>query len=164
MKHITTDDRDLFWNTPADAHVVTTNLTVRNNGTAVMGAGIARSAAIKFPGIEEAYGEHLQKLFGEIRSSTSHKLSHAEAPYIHEANGFTIVCVPTKHHFSKNSTVSLVLRAAANLIDLSIENEWKAVNIPRMGAGLGGLEWDGVVKELLEVSLDDRFTAFHLEN
>ena len=68
----------------ADAIVVTTNGFVTKDGRGVMGAGIAKQAKDRFPGIEEELGKHLR--------------ANGNVPGIigETADGTKIVSFPTK--------------------------------------------------------------------
>lgn len=50
----------------ASLMLVTTNSYIARKGNLVMGAGAARQARDKFPGIDYAYGEHITKKFGQL--------------------------------------------------------------------------------------------------
>lgn len=114
--------------------VIPTNTQRRRDGTAVMGAGLARSAADRFAGLDARYGAQLAAgrtcvAFGAER----------------------LLLVPTKRHWRDPSTWELFDAAAAALERwLAARPEPVTVAVPLLGAGLGGLPRDEVTAKLVE--------------
>lgn len=134
-----------------DAICVTTNGIRRKDGTAVMGAGIARAAALRYPGLERELGNLL-----EADGNRVHLLHRGgDEPWASEPRD--IVSFPTKEHWRDPSTMDLVGRSACELVALADLRGWTRVALPQPGCGLGGLDWETQVGPLLEDLLDDRF-------
>lgn len=128
-----------------DAICVTTNGMVKRDGTLVMGAGIAKDAAQRFPSISKNLGK-LVKTNGNI-------------PHIgYETNGTSIVSFPTKEHWKCSSVIELIRKSCVHLEKMANEKNWSTIALPRPGVGLGQLKWN-TVKPILEAYLDERFVV-----
>jgi len=57
------------------------------------------------------------------------------------------------------SDLSLIERSAKQLCELTDQNDWKSVVLPRPGCGAGELSWEREVRPLLAGILDQRFYA-----
>lgn len=116
---------------------VTTNGIVKASGSLVMGAGVAKEAARRFP--------ELPHLLGQL---VDEKGNHV---FIIEK--FGIASFPTKHDWKNNSDIDLIAQSCRELKWLS--KKWDYVILPRVGCGLGGLDWDNQVKPVVETYLDE---------
>ncbi len=144
-----------IWDVPcADIVCVTTNGIVRSDGTAVMGGGIAKECAQRFPASQRVLGE-------EIKAKGNHvHLIHDPAALF--AAGPLIYSFPTKEHWRDKSLIKLIARSAKELVEEVNRLEFYyqdgplMVLVPRPGCGLGGLQW-GQVRPTLENYFDNRF-------
>lgn len=123
-----------LWAGPSSAwRVVPTNLVVRRDGTAVMGAGVALQAAERFPGLSARYGKYLQahgqQLFYDAESR--------------------VICLPTKIHWRQPSDRDLVVRGLRLLRTFAIFHPDDNIRLPMLGAGLGRLP-AGEVRQLIQ--------------
>lgn len=135
----------------ADAICITTNGMVRKDGRAVMGAGIARAAASRYPGIDRRLGELIAAAGNRV-----HLLHRGGAePWPEEARA--LVSYPTKHDWRKPSPLELVIASARQLVELADDEGWEHIVLPRPGCGLGGLSWTREVGPELARLFDDRF-------
>lgn len=142
MKEITGNIFDI---PDADAICVTTNGVVKRNGELVMGAGIAKQFAERYPDLPQFLG-NLVTL-------------HGNQPYIFNATPLArpvVVSFPSKYDWKNPSSLDLIRRSALYLRDMVELKEWKKVVLPRPGCGYGGLKWE-TVKKVIEPILDDRF-------
>lgn len=133
-----------FWTLPGDLRCITTNGTLRNNGNAIMGKGVALQARKRYPDIEvrlgillRYYGNHVFNL------------------------GDGLISFPTKNHWKDNSDIKLIARSAQELVFL-IKNLDKnipsrRVLMPRPGCGSGNLLWPDVKRVIQKILTDDRY-------
>lgn len=127
----------------ADAICIPTNGKTKKNGAAVMGAGLAKQARNKWPGIDIQLGHYLENL-GNIVCGL---LKDGEC---------WIVSFPTKNDWKDSASLELIEKSAVLLEDLANQFKWNTIFLPPVGCGLGGLSFDAV-KPVLEKHLDDRF-------
>lgn len=116
--------------------VVPTNQTVRKDGNAVMGAGLAFQAAQKFPDIPARYGKSLQ--------AKSYRMAF---------NDHRLLLVPTKIDWRQSSSTRLVSEGAQGIAKWAIAHPTEKIVVPALGCGKGGLSWE-VVKPILLKLLD----------
>lgn len=100
-----------------DYAVIPTNMTLRQNGNAIMGAGLALQARDRYPDLEQRYG-------ASLRAGDSVYVDHE----------YRLVLVPTKDDWREPSTWQLVEDAVIALQHLELP-----LAIPLLGAGRGGL-------------------------
>ena len=133
----------------AHAICITTNGIVKNNGEAVMGAGIAKQANQRYM-LAPRLGQKL-KLYG----------NHCYDMGIYD--GKAIVTFPTKNHWKDNSSIELIEQSCRELVAMADKNAWTSVMLPPIGCGLGGLDFETQVRPVIENILDDRFTICFLD-
>ena len=119
---------------------VPTNGDSRQDGRAVMGAGVALAAACRFPNLPSLLG-------AKLRASGNHAYYWPE---------FRLVTLPTKEAWTQPSTLALIERTAHEAVDLADHYRLTTIHCPRLGCGLGGLVWKDVGSVLAGL-WDDRF-------
>jgi hypothetical protein len=133
-----------IWDSDCDYIAVTTNDRIKNNGCLVMGAGIAKQAATRYPELPKRLAKHVKEC-GNIP-----KICH----------DIGIVSFPTKYDWKNPSDIDLI-KQSANVLMQQIP-KGKTVAMSRPGCGNGNLEWSDV-KTILEPILDDRFIIYSLK-
>ena len=136
-----------FWDeeTIYDYICVTTNGMVKNDGCLVMGAGMAKQFAIRYP--------ELPRLLGVLVKEGGNR------PYVIKGQP-NLVSFPTKHDWRNDSDIRLIADSA-KIIRNIVEG---TVLSTRPGCGLGGLDWHKHVRPMLEeIWLEDRFTIISPE-
>ena len=127
--------------------VITTNGTVKNNGEAVMGRGLALQAAKKFPG--------LALRLGKVIKQTGN--------YLHHDGSTGLIFFPVKHNWWERADMVLIEESTKELLDLfnnHITDYPFPIYLVRPGCGNGKLNWKDV-KPILEKYLDDRFVVIN---
>ncbi len=125
--------------------VITTNGTVKKNGKAVMGRGVALQAKKRFPELPEIIGTHIRY----DRSKVDFLFSHR------------IISFPVKNNWWEKGSLILIERSCnemLNLLTYEPYREIKEVYLVRPGCGNGQLNWEDV-RPILEKYLDDRFVV-----
>ena len=130
-----------FWDELGDLHVITTNGTVKRNGGAVMGRGIAAQAKRKLPYIDATLGQAIRDKGNNV---------HCLGMW----GRYEIASFPVKWNWWEDADLELIERSAHQLVALS--EEYHKIVMVRPGCGNGNLEWD-VVKPVLNPILDDSF-------
>lgn len=149
MKTIKAYDIFELPNNNSDENIVcvTTNGIIKHDGTAVMGAGIAKTANIRF--------NVAKKLADNLRNGNN---VYDLGEYTYKDSRFHLVSFPTKNHWRDNSLPYLIKQSAKQLLTLVNAHGFKHVYLVPPGCGLGKLDWNEDVKPLLEPFFDDRFT------
>lgn len=124
--------------------VVTTNTTLRRDGSAVMGAGLAKEAVERYPGIDVRLGKHINVFYDRL---------YIEKP---------VICLPTKRDWKRNSRMIWIEKGCHELVDfgriLKDLGNTDPIYLPKLGCGLGGLNWEREVRPVMDAILeDDRF-------
>ncbi len=136
---------------------VTTNGVVNRDGANIMGKGCAREARDRCPGVAYRIG-YLIKQYGVRCFNLPMDTIIGQAP----GGRWTLVSVPTKHHWREDSDPELILQSAEQLVEMADKFGFTEIICPRFGAGLGRIPWEST-KELLSQILDDRFLVVHRE-
>jgi hypothetical protein len=136
----------------ADAICFTSNGIVRDDGSLVMGAGVAKAFRDKFKGLGHAAGEKVDKN-GNVCQVVGETVFNNRCVFI--------VAFPTKQHWKNNSIIALIRKSAVELMKLIDERGWKNVYLPKPGVMNGQLKWEDVKKEI-EGILDDRVTISYI--
>lgn len=117
----------------ADYLCFTVNSVIKNNGSLVMGAGVANAFRDKFKDIDKIFGREILHLSEfnllQIRS---------------------VIALQTKVHFKDKSDINLVSRTIDKLGEFALMNKDKTIAITYVGTGCGGLDKD-LVKSRLDL-------------
>lgn len=150
--HVLYDAGDIF-NLPRgrdEAVCVTTNAVVKKNGCAVMGAGIAKQADMRFSGLSSNLGDLLTKYGNRVYDIGFYEDSIT-------GKWIRIITFPTKHHWRDKSDLNLIKMSAIQLVDICDRSGIRKCYLTRPGCALGGLDYESQVRPQIEPILDDRF-------
>lgn len=139
-----------LWTFPAEARVITTNGTLKDNGRAVMGRGVALQATKRYFGMKLALGALLKRQGNHVGIIDP------------DCGGIPLVSFPVKHVYNERADLELIARSAAELVALTEKEGWTAVVLPRPGCNNGRRSWVTEVRPILLPVLDDRFTVVTL--
>ena len=123
--------------------VITTNGSLTCDGRAILGRGVAKQAALRFPGL----GDKLGRLITE------------QGNHVFDL-GCGIVSFPVEETAWSHPDLRIIARSAEELVMLADRSGWHQIVVPRPGCGGGGLLWKEV-KPLLEFCLDHRFLVIN---
>lgn len=127
-----------IWQFDCTMRVVPTNGFVKKSGLAVMGAGLAKQAAARYPNLPEVLGRCI-----EFGGNHVHVIRH------------DLISFPTKDNWWDDSDISLIERSALELIGIAQKQDYKLVALPRVGTGNGKLRWTHVKPILADILGDD---------
>ena len=124
--------------------VITTNGTIKRNGNAVMGRGVAYQAANRFPKLPLELGEKL-----------------IEGNLVYSFPKYLLLTMPVKHHWAYQADPNLIVESAVQLAKLFPSGLDTCIYMPRPGCGNGGLLWKDV-KPLIKDILNDNFCVVEI--
>ena len=118
----------------------TTDVKVLGHGVnccGVMGAGIAKSFAEKFP-----------RMVGLYENICMDKILNPGGIYIYEEGETTVYNMATQDFPGANADLGWVATSFMyTLLEMRVREQYQ-IAIPRIGSGIGGLEWSDVQYEL----------------
>jgi len=121
--------------------VITSNGSLTRDGRAVLGRGVARQAALRFPGIAGKLGRLLQE----------------QGSHVFDLGG-GIVSFPVEETAWSQPDLRIIARSAEELRRLADRSGWQRIVVPRPGCGGGGMAWKDV-QPLLAPWFDERFVV-----
>ena len=113
------------------------------NCVGAMGAGLAKEFKFKFPKMFTSY-----KKACENRALTPGKLQIVKIQ-----EGKFVLNFPTKNHWKDKSRLEYIEKGLDNLVSNYKEKKIQSIAFPKIGCGLGGLNWEKEVKPLLIAKL-----------
>lgn len=136
---------------------ITTNGTIKKNGEAVMGRGIALQAKQKYPILPSKLGKLLMNFGNQVYYL-----------YNIETNGTlfkNLFSFPVKHNWWEKADIELIKHSLKEIIVIfnrGMSNKDERFLIPRPGCGNGGLNWKDVKPELQKVL--DEYSDYNINN
>ncbi len=121
--------------------VITTNGSLTRDGRAVLGRGVAKQAALRYPDIAATLGPLIAEQGSRVFDL---------------GNG--IVSFPVEETAWSQPDLRIIARSAEELRHLTDCSGWQRVVVPRPGCGGGGLAWKDVLP-LLAPWFDERFVV-----
>ena len=131
----------------ADLFLVTTNSVLNRHGALVMGAGIARQAVERFPGLDAALGSVVRQAGDTYGLLVSPRWPEAK-----------LGAFQTKIHWREGSSLELIAFSTGKLLAWCREQPAAQVHLNLPGVGLGGLSREQVLPVL--ASLPDSVTVW----
>jgi hypothetical protein len=132
-----------FWMRPAQVICITTNGMIKNNGAAVMGAGCAKEAKLRIPGIDFRLGDDINH-YGVV----------CRYLYSSDETYGPLIVFPVKHHWKLQADLNLICKSAQTLYEFAERRPEHNFILPRPGCGNGGRVWSEV-KPLLQLLPDN---------
>lgn len=125
----------------ADVHlVIPTNGSVRRDGCAVMGRGLALQAARRFPGISRFLGKDLDQ--------------QTDWPTI-TILPYRLIAFPVKYQWMERAELVLIEQSANRLAKWLAQDQSCRVILPCVGCGNGRLTWDQVRPRLKALDMPE---------
>ena len=111
------------------------------NTVGVMGKGLALDFKNRYP-----------KMFTEYKKACQYHLIDIGKLYYYpgsKCDERDIIFFPTKKHWKSKSTIDYIEKGLQNFVETYKDVGIHSVAFPRIGCGLGGLDWEGTVKPLM---------------
>lgn len=106
------------------------------NCVGVMGAGLAKQFKCRYP--------YNYILYREACKQKVLKLGTVHYVFVSTNKPQYVINFPTKHHWRENSTLKNIESGLEALVLTIKSREIRSIAIPRLGCGLGGLNWEEV--------------------
>ena len=125
---------------------ITTNGTVKSDGSCVMGRGVAKQAKDRYPQLPFIIGGLIGWNGDHVHAIPTHK----------------IITFPVKHNWYEKADINLIEQSAKELKEMTflLPNNIHFYLV-RPGCGNGQLNWEDV-KPIIEKYLDDRFIVVEI--
>lgn len=121
-------------------------LVVPVNTVGVMGNGLAKAFAVRFPDLKRAYQKACKDGVFEKEYLFCYDLP----------DGRKALCFPTKYHWTQDSDLDLIQDALDSFVNgFAQRNGITSVAMPLIGCGKGNLDWMSQVRPLVFASLSD---------
>ena len=117
--------------------VIPVNGSVNRHNDAVMGRGLALDAARRYP--------FLRTTFGKLLKQQPH--------VIREIREQQLILFPVKYKWYESADVELIGQSCRQLSLLAKLWRYKMIYLPHVGCGNGKLEWEPVVRSVVEKHL-----------
>lgn len=117
------------------------------NQQGMMGSGIALQFAKRYPEMEENYIEYCNTMFSEEFSSFRSNIF----AWSDEDSEKVIFNMFTQELPGANARLDMILASAIEALEIANDLDLGDIALPRIGSGVGGLQWDDV-RDMLEVA------------
>ncbi|MFD3706273.1 macro domain-containing protein [Nocardia sp. NPDC058658] len=114
------------------------------NCAGVMGRGIATEFKRRWP-----------PMYDEYRVRCRDGRFTPGSLFVWQTDGLTIYNLGTQSTWRRNATISAIASSVGLMLDHADEVNLQRIGIPRIGAGLGGLDWpdvEGAIMPLIDTS------------
>ena len=129
--------------------VIPTNGYIKNDGTCVMGRGLAKDAMEQFPALPKQLAQRIKRYGNNVYIFTEYR----------------IITFPVKHNWWEKADLNLIETSAkqlALLLKHNLSSLPTPIIIPQVGCGNGKLEWKNV-EPILKKHLNKDFTLTILD-
>ena len=111
---------------------ITTNGDIKNDGTAVMGRGVALQAVTRWPAIAKVLADYMNRYGNHVGMLGHYNFTRYFTSF------------PVKDHWSEKADLVLIDRSCIELAALARIYSKEVFLLPRPGCGAGGLDWSMV--------------------
>ena len=123
------------------------------NCAGAMGKGIAVEFKKKWP---KMYSE-----YHRLCKANEYKLGDV---FVWHQDNVTIFNLGTQAHWTKKAELSAIGKSVSSMLEIAKKEGINEIVMPRVGAGLGGVDWDEIKQLLLSVNKDSDITLVICEN
>lgn len=109
------------------------------NTVGVMGAGLAKK-----------FKEHYPNTFAKYKTVCDKKLFDIGKLMLTHEQYHMVILFPTKRHFSNSSQLDYIEAGLQKFVSVYKEKGIQSIAFPKLGCGLGGLNWKQQVKPIME--------------
>ena len=117
--------------------VITTNGSLKRNGEAIMGRGVAYEAAYRYPNLPEMLGRKILEAGNKVHM-------------FNLGIGKMIITFPVKYQYFMRADLDLISRSVDELRSLAEIDSTFKFYLPRPGCGNGKRDWINEIKPIVE--------------
>lgn len=103
-------------------------------------------------GVAVAFKKKWPRMFEEYKARCDDKRFHLGDVFVWNEGDLTIYNLAIQEHWKKKATLAALSRSMKKTVELAAQAGISKIALPRIGAGLGGLEWPRVKSVLTEVA------------
>jgi len=122
------------------------------NCVGAMGKGIAITFRQKWPVMYQEYKKHC----------LTNQFKLGEVLYWQE-EGYHIFNLGTQKHWRSNAELNAIKNAITTMLILAEQKDIKTIALPKIGAGLGGLNWEVVKDTIQQIAEQTQITLIVVE-
>ena len=112
------------------------------NVMGVMGKGLALEFKKRYPVMFEEY--HILCENGQLKIGDL---------WLYKASDKWVLNFPTKQHWREKSTLEIIETGLQKFVTIYDQETITSIAFPKLGSGLGGLDWDTQIRPLMEQHL-----------
>ncbi len=110
------------------------------NCAGAMGKGIAIEFRKKYP-----------LMFSEYKKKCIEGTFNVGDVFLWKEESIAIFNLGTQKNWQTKATIQAIVKSVNKMVELAIKHNIRNIGVPRVGAGLGGLNWDDVKNELVKI-------------
>jgi len=118
--------------------IIPVNGSINKQHEAVMGRGLAKDAAMRYPTLRAKFGKLLYT---------------AQRHRVHEMVEEQFILFPVKYEWHEPADIRLIAESCRQTSLLSRVRKYKMVYMPHVGCGNGQLDWETKVKRVIEKNM-----------
>lgn len=124
----------------ATTEVVVSSVTT----SGAMAQGLSAQVARAYPSVEKEYQQALAQ--DKLGIGKVWAVEPQGVPYV-------VVLFPTSQEASRQSDIEYIKQGMESLKEVIKAHGWKSLAMPKLGTGVGGLEWDDVKAVIVNILL-----------
>jgi O-acetyl-ADP-ribose deacetylase (regulator of RNase III) len=114
-------------------------------------------------GVSVAFKKRWPEMFAEYHARCEDKRFQLGDVFVWSGGEETVYGLGIQEHWKKKSNLPALSRALKKMIELATASGIDRIGLPRIGAGLGGLDWVRVRRILEEAGAETRVTLLVFE-
>jgi O-acetyl-ADP-ribose deacetylase (regulator of RNase III) len=114
-------------------------------------------------GVAVAFKKRWPRMFEEYRARCEDRRFRLGDVFVWTEGDETVFNLATQEHWKKKATLPALTRALRKMVELAVAARIDRVGLPRIGAGLGGLDWPRVKSVISKVGDETPVTLLVFE-
>lgn len=114
-------------------------------------------------GVAVAFKKRWPRMFEEYQARCADGRFHLGDVFVWNEGDEVVYNLATQEHWKKRSKLPALSRALRKMVELAEKSGVERIGLPRIGAGLGGLDWQRVKSMIEEVGVETKVTLVVFE-